>query len=164
MYPWDNEARLAHYAEHAAREALGARRVALELLQHPWLRSGGASDAPTLPQLSDARLRSLRQSSASLRAAIFATSPSCFGRMSSVPLRLTARFSRLCVITLPHLWAATREVHGALLQGDEDKIVPLNQATAMYDAVQVRAAQMMKTAPSLIRSKALCTDQLLLGV
>ena len=42
-----------------------------QMLQHPWLRSGGAS-AKTLPQ-SDERLRRFRQHTAQLRAAVFAT-------------------------------------------------------------------------------------------
>ena len=48
------------------------RRLSIEqLLQEPWLRSGGARTEP-LPQ-SDDRLRRFRESTAPLRAAVFAT-------------------------------------------------------------------------------------------
>ena len=69
---WENVSTEAKGLVAALLRTDPAKRLSIEqLLQESWLRSGGARSEP-LPQ-SDGRLRRFRQSTAQLRAAVFAT-------------------------------------------------------------------------------------------
>lgn len=69
---WDSISQEAKDVIQGLLRRDSSRRLTIEqLLQQPWLRHGGASSAPLVH--SETRLRRFRQSTAPLRAAVFAT-------------------------------------------------------------------------------------------